>query len=161
VPIVPGSYSSSSGNPNLFNVISLMCNGTSTWRLVIHDAVAASDGTAQTFSTGFTYQCPASGAPAHFGSERVNSTWPLPSSRGASYSGIRSARVRARVTHLDLYCLLGFPPVPVRREDDFVPVSFPGRFCSDKTNLCASRNNDLRSSRLILDSLTSTVGCGA
>jgi hypothetical protein len=78
VPIVPGSYSSSSGNPNFFNVISLMCDAPPNWKLVIHEAVAASDGTAQTFSADFTYQCPTSNAPAYSGSVRVNSTWPLP-----------------------------------------------------------------------------------
>jgi hypothetical protein len=79
MPIVPGSYSSSSvANPNWFNESHLFCGTDYTWTLVIHEAAAASDGTAQIFSADFTYQCLNGSAPPYSGSVRVNSAWPLP-----------------------------------------------------------------------------------
>lgn len=69
--------------------------------------------------------------------------------------------VSVRVTHLDGQGLLGLPRAVDRRGDGFDPVSLIGRFCSDRTNLCASRSNALRSPRPIFDNLTNTVGCGA
>ena len=78
MPIVPGSYSSSVANPNWFNESHLFCGTDYTWTLVIHEAAAASDGTAQIFSADFTYQCLNGSAPPYSGSVRVNSAWPLP-----------------------------------------------------------------------------------
>ena len=68
--------------------------------------------------------------------------------------------VSGRATHLDDLGFRGFPSAPDWREDGFEPVNFIGRFCSDRTNLWASRSNALSSPRLIFDNLTSTVGCG-
>ncbi|HEY4341425.1 MAG TPA: hypothetical protein VGM97_15885 [Steroidobacteraceae bacterium] len=76
VAIVPGNYGSSVGNPNFFDVTNLFCGSTYTWTLAIHEALAASDGTIQTFSADFTYQC--GNQPSYSGSVRVGSSWPLP-----------------------------------------------------------------------------------